>query len=132
MVWLRDRLSRGRQARELERVPDRVAALARFVALAGPRLPPSTVEHARTVVDNAGGRLALSGTHTIVALAGTTGSGKSTLFNALAGTPLSPAGLRRPTTGTTHAVVLADRSSPVDGDGARALLDWLGIQVRFA
>src|SRR5262245_45930135 len=106
MVWLRERVSsrglRGRRGRSLGRVPERVAALSRFVAVAGPHLPPSTVEPAAAVVERAGGRLALSGAHTVVALAGTTGSGKSSLFNALAGTPLSPAGLRRPTTGVAH------------------------------
>ena len=76
----------------------------------------------------AGGRLALSGAHTVVALAGTTGSGKSSLFNALAGAPLSPAGLRRPTTGTAHAVVFAQ---PGTEAAAGSLLDWLGVGVRF-
>lgn len=131
MVWLRDRLTRSRRARELDRVPDRVAALSRFVAQAGPYLPPATVGPARTLVDRAGRRLALSGTHTVVALAGTTGSGKSSLFNALAGTPLSPAGLRRPTTGMAHAVVFGEPDSGADSDDTRALLDWLGVAVRF-
>jgi energy-coupling factor transporter ATP-binding protein EcfA2 len=131
---------RGRD-RSLARIPDRVAALSRFVALAGPYLASSTVEHAGGVVERAGTRLSLSGSHTIVALAGTTGSGKSSLFNALAGTPLSPAGLRRPTTGIAHAAVFTDESGAAHGDADRvlvptdedaaALLDWLGIGVRF-
>ncbi len=133
MVWLRDRLSRGARTRELDRVPGRVAALSRFVDLAAPYLPPSIMEPSAAVVGRAAGRLGLSGTYTIVALAGTTGSGKSSLFNALAGTPLSPAGLRRPTTATAHAVVFteAPAATTPDGDDARALLDWLGVDVRF-
>ncbi len=131
MVWLRDRvagsLGRGRRDRALARVPDRLAALTRFVAIAGPYLPPSIVEQAGAVVDRAGGRLALSRSYTVAALAGTTGSGKSSLFNALAGTPLSPAGLRRPTTGIAHAAVFA----PGETGDADALLDWLGVEVRF-
>jgi energy-coupling factor transporter ATP-binding protein EcfA2 len=131
MVWLRDRLTRGRRARELDRVPDRVAALAGFVELAGAYLPPSIMDPARGVVERAGRRLTLSGTHTVVALAGTTGSGKSSLFNALAGTPLSPAGLRRPTTGMAHAVVFTEPDATPEDDDTQALLDWLGIDVRY-
>ena len=41
-------------------------------------------------------RLALSGGATVVALAGATGSGKSSTFNALTGTDLATVGVRRP------------------------------------
>jgi energy-coupling factor transporter ATP-binding protein EcfA2 len=41
----------------------------------------------------------------VVALAGGTGSGKSSLFNALAGANFSPAGVTRPTTKHSHACV---------------------------
>ena len=37
-----------------------------------------------------------------MALAGATGSGKSSLFNALLGEEVSAPGVRRPTTGTAH------------------------------
>ena len=129
MVWLRERVQRAvrGRSRELDRLADRVGALAEFVDRAGPYLDSSTVEPARAVVERAGGRLALSGTHTVVALAGTTGSGKSSLFNALAGTPLSPAGLRRPTTGIAHAAVFSTTAEDAD-----PLLDWLRVEVRFA
>ena len=60
---------------------------------------------AHTLVERAGARLALSRDHTVVALAGATGSGKSSLFNALARLELSPVGVRRPTTGVAHACV---------------------------
>ncbi len=56
----------------------------------------------------------------MVALAGATGSGKSSIFNALAGEDLSPVGLRRPTTGESHACVWGP-------EPARDLLDWLGV-----
>ena len=56
--------------------------------------------------DRAGERLALSRDHTVVALAGATGSGKSSLFNTIAGLPNCPrSGVRRPTTGVAHACV---------------------------
>jgi GTP-binding protein EngB required for normal cell division len=56
----------------------------------------------------------------VVALAGATGSGKSSLFNRLSEMDLSKVGVRRPTTGLTHACVW----SP---GGATELLEWLGI-----
>src|SRR6185295_1315707 len=75
---------------------------------------------ARTVIDRAGERLALSRAHTVVALAGTTGSGKSSLFNAVSRLQISQVGVRRPTTGVAHACVWGT-------EGAGALLDWLGV-----
>jgi putative ribosome biogenesis GTPase RsgA len=40
----------------------------------------------------------------VVAILGSTGSGKSSLFNALVGAPLSPSGVLRPTTRRATAV----------------------------
>src|SRR5690348_13453444 len=48
------------------------------------------LDDAESVLKRAGERLRLSGNHTVIALAGGTGSGKSTLFNALAGATFSP------------------------------------------
>lgn len=64
-------------------------------------------------------RLALGVDHTVVALAGGTGSGKSTLFNALVGQDFAIPGVARPTTAHASAVVFG---TPADG-----LLDWLEI-----
>lgn len=64
-------------------------------------------------------RLALGVDHTVVALAGGTGSGKSTLFNALAGHDFAVPGVARPTTAQASAVVF--------GTPADALLAWLDI-----
>ncbi len=61
------------------------------------------------------------GGHTVVALAGATGVGKSSLFNAVAGMTLSPPGHLRPTTGEAHACVWDAHGAPED------LLDWLGV-----
>jgi GTP-binding protein EngB required for normal cell division len=73
-------------------------------------------------VARAGERLGLGLEATVAALAGPTGSGKSSLFNALAGHELSTVGRRRPTTSTASAAVW--------GDGADALLDWLEVPRR--
>ncbi|GAA1801222.1 ABC transporter [Planosporangium flavigriseum] len=101
-------------------VPGRVEALRRFLRAVDGHLPEQRLVGARTVVDHAGERLRLSGEHSVVALAGATGSGKSSLFNALARLQLSPVGVRRPTTGVAHACVWG----PEHGG---ELLDWLGV-----
>src|SRR6201998_2394701 len=66
-----------------------------------------------------GQRLMLSSRHTVVSLAGGTGSGKSSLFNQLAGADFSTVGVTRPGTRAAHACVWG-----VFGSGS--LLEWLG------
>jgi energy-coupling factor transporter ATP-binding protein EcfA2 len=102
---------------------ERLAALDEVVALGRGRLDGSLVEDAARVAGKAGARLRLGAAHTVVALAGATGSGKSTLVNALAGAEVSQVGVRRPTTSTATAVVWGS-------DGAGELLDWLQIPRR--
>ncbi|MEV1331785.1 GTPase [Micromonospora costi] len=102
----------------------RLDAVRRFLAAADGRLPDAQLVPAHTLVERAGTRLALSRDHTLVALAGATGSGKSSLFNALARLELSPVGVRRPTTGVAHACVWGP---PED---AGRLLDWVGVLPR--
>jgi GTP-binding protein EngB required for normal cell division len=101
----------------------KVAGLERAVDAARGRLPDSMVEPARTVVERSQARLRLSGEHTVVGLAGATGSGKSSLFNALCGLDLAGVGVKRPTT----SWALACAWGP---DGANELLDWLEIPPR--
>ena len=102
----------------------RLEALAKFLRLVDPYLPDGELVAAHTLVERAGTRLALSRDHTVVALAGSTGSGKSSLFNALARLKLSPVGVRRPTTGVAHACVWG----PLEP--ANRLLDWVGVLPR--
>jgi energy-coupling factor transporter ATP-binding protein EcfA2 len=98
----------------------RAHALAEFVAAADGVVPDEQLAPARAVVRRAGQRLALSRDHTVVALAGATGSGKSSLFNAISQLELSPVGVRRPTTGEAHACVWGEADTG-------PLLDWLGV-----
>lgn len=101
----------------------RVVALRRLVDLSRSRLPRRELAEAERVLDAADARERLSSSYTSVAIAGATGSGKSSLFNALAGTRLSQAGMRRPTTATPVAC-----SWEVPGAGpADGLLDRLGV-----
>lgn len=104
-------------------IGERIDGLAAAVDAAGGRLSDELVGEARTVVERAQGRLKLSADHTVVGIAGATGSGKSSTFNALTGLELSAVGVRRPTTSWATACVWGTQ-------GARELLDWLGIPDR--
>ena len=65
----------------------------------------------------------ITGDHTVVALAGATGSGKSSLFNALVGADVATIGARRPTTSLPTAAIWGDAD-------ASELLDWLAVDTR--
>ena len=123
-------------------LPVRLDALAELVRIgrlrqAGPQQDPyaqpradkavgfsgGLLDDAESVLKRAGERLRLSSNHTVVALAGGTGSGKSTLFNALSGATFSQPGVTRPMTRHVHACVWGMQ-------GAAPLLDWLGVQRR--
>ena len=105
-----------------EDIDRRLAALDRAAALADGRLDAEPVRVARAVVQRAGARLGLGVETTVVALAGPTGAGKSSLFNALAGADLARAGVRRPTTGAVSAAIW--------GEVNPGLLDWLEVPSR--
>ncbi|MFJ6011632.1 GTPase [Streptomyces sp. NPDC092952] len=101
----------------------RLDALRELVGLSRARLDGDTLDEAGRVLDEAAARQRLSSRHTVVAIAGATGSGKSTLFNALAGAPISETGLRRPTTAAPLACSWTD--------GAAGLLDRLAVPGRL-
>ncbi|MEU5903616.1 GTPase [Micromonospora sp. NPDC047527] len=115
---------RGDQRIDPDALIARLDGVRRFLTAVDGLLPDADLVPAHTLVERAGTRLALSRDHTVVALAGATGSGKSSLFNALAQLELSPVGVRRPTTGVTHACVWG----PLEG--ANRLLDWIGVLPR--
>ncbi len=121
---VRDALTRGDGRIDAAHLVERLDALQRFLRVVDPYLPDGDLVAAHTLVERAGSRLALSQDHTVVALAGSTGSGKSSLFNALARLKLSPVGVRRPTTGVAHACVWGPLES------ANRLLDWIGVLPR--
>lgn len=104
----------------------RLDALGRVVELAEGRLAAAELEPARELLARAAERYALSAEHTLVVLGGSTGVGKSSLFNALVGIGLSPVAVRRPTTSEPLACVWeAERL-----EEARPLLDRLGVDQR--
>ncbi|WP_109474474.1 GTPase [Ornithinimicrobium cavernae] len=90
----------------------------------GQELDPARAEAAGALVEKVRERWALKGGRTVVALAGATGSGKSTLFNALVGEDVSVIGARRPTTSRATAAIWGG------GDDPSELLSWLGIEAR--
>ena len=100
----------------------RLDALRELIALSRTRLDAETLEDAGRVLEAANERYRLSGEYTVVAIAGATGSGKSSLFNALAGANRSQVGARRPTTAEPVACVWSDGRP-----GAEGLLDRLGV-----
>ncbi|MFJ7063186.1 GTPase [Streptomyces griseobrunneus] len=104
-------------------LPTRLDALRELVGLSRARLDRDTLAEAGRVLDEAAARQRLSSRHTVVAIAGATGSGKSTLFNALSGAQISDTGLRRPTTSQPIACSWTD--------GAAGLLDRLAIPGRL-
>jgi GTP-binding protein EngB required for normal cell division len=110
------------------RLSARLASLTELTRIASARsgsdgFSQDLLADADALLRRSGERMRMSASHTVVALAGGTGSGKSSLFNALSGASFSPAGVMRPTTKHTHACVWGM-------DGAAPLLDWLGVQRR--
>jgi hypothetical protein len=109
-------------------LPARLTALTQLIQIAtartGSGFPETLVQDAEELVERAGERLRLSAGHTVVALAGGTGSGKSSIFNYLAGAEFSAVGVTRPVTRDAHACVWG-------ASGSGPLLDWLGVPRRF-
>jgi GTPase Era involved in 16S rRNA processing len=101
----------------------RVEGLEAAAHAARGRLDDQLVDEAEAVAKKVASRLRLSAEHTVVGIAGATGSGKSSTYNALTGLELSAVGVRRPTTSWASACVWGT-------EGAKDLLDWLGIPPR--
>jgi GTP-binding protein EngB required for normal cell division len=106
----------------------RLMALARMIQIGSARggrdgFRKKLLTDAEEVLARAGDRMRLSSGHTVVALAGGTGSGKSSLFNKIAGAEFSTVGVTRPVTVHAHACVWGE-------PGSGAILDWLNIPGR--
>lgn len=103
---------------ETTRLKERAARLRASLEWSSQAIPASVRDAVAATIARCDERLALGVDHTIVALAGGTGSGKSSLFNAITGTDFAVPGVTRPT--TSH--VTAASWGPAD-----ALLDWLQV-----
>ncbi|HAS12911.1 MAG TPA: hypothetical protein DCS55_20745, partial [Acidimicrobiaceae bacterium] len=124
----RDERRSARADRELRQRLDHLTEVSELAAAGPGRLPPDLAEDVAATVERAQTRLGRGADRTVVALAGATGSGKSSLFNALVGEDISPVGVRRPTTSTARAAVF-DADGAL-GDGTADLLDWLQVPQR--
>ena len=99
----------------------RLNCLTGLIDVTRGRVPDELTRRAVTVLERADQRLRW-GEQTVVALAGSTGSGKSSLMNALVGSDVSAAGTLRPTTAETFAVSFGHTNAE--------LLDWLRVRQR--
>jgi GTP-binding protein EngB required for normal cell division len=116
------RRSPGSPAREVDALQTRLATLRDVAELGEHCLDEEVLARIHRTTMLADERLGHGTSHTVVALAGATGSGKSSLFNAITGTDWATTGIRRPTTSAPMGAVFAD--------GADDLLDWLQVPDR--
>lgn len=116
-------MSRHGAARAATQLDRRLEALDQARQLASGALPEETLDEVLEVLERASSRRSLSAEHTVVGFFGATGSGKSSLFNAVSGAGIATAAARRPTT-----------SEPLAGiwgpEGSSELLDWLEVRSR--
>jgi GTP-binding protein EngB required for normal cell division len=116
-------MSRHSVAREASQLDRRLEALNEARELAEGVLPDAALEEVFQLLERASSRRSLSADHTVVGFFGSTGSGKSSLFNAVSGAEIATAAARRPTTSEPLACVWG-------ADGSEPLLDWLGVRNR--
>lgn len=101
----------------------RLDALRTVRELGEGRLTDLVARQLDAVLAHATERRQLSPEHTVVGVFGATGSGKSSLVNALVGSDVVVTHVRRPTTSEAHSIGW-------DADGAADLLDWLKVRER--
>jgi GTP-binding protein EngB required for normal cell division len=116
-------VSRHSGARESTRLDGRLQALEDARELGEGILPDDALRQVFDVLERASSRRSLSADHTVVGFFGATGSGKSSLFNAVSGAEIATAAARRPTTSEPLAGVWG-------ASGSEALLDWLEVGNR--
>lgn len=100
---------------------ERIDALATAMELLGEDASDALVSSVADALLRAHERTGLDPDTTVVAFVGATGSGKSSLFNALLGADLGEVGVVRPTTREALAAVQP-------GHGATRLLRWIGVE----
>jgi GTP-binding protein EngB required for normal cell division len=116
-------MSRHAAASEASKLHRRLEALSEARDLGVGALPEETLNEVLTVLERASSRRSLSADHTVVGFFGATGSGKSSLFNAVSGADIATAAVRRPTTSEPLAGVWG-------AEGSEGLLDWLQVRNR--
>ncbi|WP_029068719.1 GTPase family protein [Jonesia quinghaiensis] len=107
-------------------VKTRIEALQEALDAGRPWLSQRTVTHCEQRIASARTRIKLSLDHTVVVLAGTTGSGKSSLLNTMAGRDIAHVSAKRPTTSQPVAVVW-DATESGQSEAAD-MVNWLGVR----
>lgn len=100
-----------------------VASLKEAISYGEGRVSETVLLDAAETLERLSQRRELSTEHTVIGFFGATGSGKSTLFNAIAGQNIALSAPTRPTTSTVQAAIW-------EAEGSEELLDWLGIDKR--
>ncbi|MGO1594181.1 MAG: GTPase, partial [Ancrocorticia sp.] len=100
-------------------LPEAILCLENALGAASGHLDDDLVAAGQNLLVKVRGRRAEGTEHTVVAFAGATGSGKSSLMNAVVGEKLAHVTARRPTTSSALAVT---------GVPVTALTRWLGIE----
>ncbi|WP_144659954.1 GTPase [Paenarthrobacter nicotinovorans] len=116
-------MSRHSQVRESSQLQRKLEALNTARELAEGVLPDQVLHSVYDVLERAASRRSLSAGHTVVGFFGATGSGKSSLFNAVSGSDVATAAARRPTTSEPLAGIWGE-------EGSGPLLDWLEVKER--
>ncbi len=98
---------------------EQVTTLREAITRAGERIPAEIAERGEADLNQVVRRLELGVHHTVVALVGGTGSGKSSMFNALTRLNFADVGVIRPTTSQASACTWHTNADP--------LLDFLGV-----
>lgn len=120
----------SRDDRRQVALQEKVRSLQTAAQLSRGRADETVVAEAERVCSQADRRLAFGGNAVVVALAGATGSGKSTTFNALSKTTLATTGVRRPTTSSVLGASWADDEHPQSE--MDEVLSWLEVPNRHA
>ena len=97
-----------------------MTGLNKVISVGENLLAPDVLAQAQELADRTAQRRSLSPSHTVIGLFGATGSGKSSVFNALVEDNVTRTGLIRPTTNTATAAVWG-------GKDAFPLLEWLQV-----
>ncbi|OKL53520.1 hypothetical protein BSZ39_09035 [Bowdeniella nasicola] len=105
-------------------IAEQLAHLSRALDLADGRFNPTVIEAGRSVISSVGERVTFTTPTTVAALFGATGSGKSSLINALTDTEHARVAHTRPTTRNPLAI-----ARELDPDNV-ALLNWLEVDQR--
>ncbi|GHD08195.1 GTPase family protein [Zhihengliuella salsuginis] len=117
--------TKGTAPDELE---ERLGCLRAAVEAGRGRVSGEAVSQGEQVLERASRRRQLSSDHTVVGFFGATGSGKSSLFNAMVGVELARTAATRPTTSRALAAVYEHAGAQAADAGE--LLDWLQVQDR--